>query len=161
MNTIKFISSFVLLIFFNLQVKSQNNFKKDSTNIHNTIIKLFDGMREGDSMKVRATFHKDLRMLTSYTTKSGNRKIKKDIVSDFLIAVGTPHEDIWDERIINITIQIDGSLAQAWIENTFYVDDKLSHCGIDAFQLIKDDNNQWKIINLMDTRRKIGCELVN
>ncbi len=71
MNTIKFISSFVLLILFTVQVKSLNNFKRDSTNIHNTIIKLFDGMREGDSIKVGTTFHKDLRMLTSYTTESG------------------------------------------------------------------------------------------
>lgn len=32
-----------------------------------------------------------------------------------------------------------------------------SHCGIDAFQLFKDDKGEWKITQIVDTRRKEGC----
>ena len=38
----------------------------------------------------------------------------------------------------------------------FYLDDKFSHCGVDAFQLFKG-NTGWEIFQLTDTRKKEGC----
>ena len=157
MTTLKYKSLLFLLFIFTLQLRSQNNFKKDSVNIYKVIIALFDGMRDGDSAKVHTTFHNKVRMYTSYRSKTGEQKLEESKLSQFLNAVGTSHESEWDERIWNTTIQIDGNLAQVWTDYTFYIGDKFSHCGVDAFQLIKDKSKNWKIINLIDTRRTEAC----
>ncbi|MCK5637853.1 MAG: nuclear transport factor 2 family protein [Flavobacteriaceae bacterium] len=155
----KIIFSIVLMLCFGMhQIQSQNeSSKKDSLAVHKVIIDLFDGMREGDSTKVRNTFHKDVIMLTTYNNKDNINVLEKGSLIEFLHAIASPHPKIYDEKIWNTTIQIDDTLAQVWTDYAFYVGAEFSHCGVDAFQLIKDANEEWKIIHLIDTRRKEGC----
>jgi hypothetical protein len=54
-------------------------------------------------------------------------------------------------------IQIDGAMANAWTSYEFWVNGSFSHCGVNSFQLFKDEG-AWKIIYLIDTRRKEGCQ---
>ena len=158
---LKLIQTFILLIFISIQCYSQKDLiSNNNLAVSNTIIKLFDGMREVDSSKVRSVFRDDVRMFTSFKTKSGENMLKEGELIDFLNAIGSPHPEIWDEKIWNTIIQIDGNLAQVWTDYAFYVGEKFSHCGVDAFQLIKEENENWKIINLIDTRRIEGCKLM-
>lgn len=55
-------------------------------------------------------------------------------------------------------MEIDGPLASVWVVYAFYVDDPFSHCGVDAFHLVKLEDS-WKIFHLVDTRRKADCEV--
>ena len=145
---------------FVLTVQGQNHtIKMDSTSIHTVILTLFDGMREADSAKVSSVFHKKVRMYSSFSSKEGELILKEGKLSSFLNAIGTPHDKIWDERIWNTKIQIDGGIAQVWTDYAFYISDDFSHCGVDAFDLVKDSSGNWKIIHLMDTRKKEACEL--
>jgi hypothetical protein len=48
------------------------------------------------------------------------------------------------ERIWNPEIRIHGLIATLWAPYDFWIDGKFSHCGIDAFDLIKTDEG-WKI----------------
>ena len=57
------------------------------------------------------------------------------------------------EKIISFSIQVDGAMAHAWTPYEFYINEKLIHKGVNAFTLFKEDNS-WKIIHLIDTRRK-------
>jgi len=158
----KYILSAIFIYFITNSLHSQKNeSNKDSVLVHNAIIKLFDGMREGDSAKVHSVFYDNVRMLTSFRLKTGESKLNEDSLPGFLQAVGNGHQEIWDERISNTIIQIDGDLAQVWTDYSFFADRTFSHCGVDAFQLVKDKEGQWKIINLIDTRRKTGCEGAN
>lgn len=75
----------------------------------------------------------------------------------FVQAVGAPHEEVWDERIWDAEVEVDGPLATAWIQYAFYVGETFSHCGVDAFQLFKGEDG-WKIFHIADTRRQEGCE---
>ena len=56
-------------------------------------------------------------------------------------------------NILGFDIKIDGNMANAWTPYEFWFDGNFSHCGINSFQLIKEDKT-WKIIYLVDTRRK-------
>lgn len=51
----------------------------------------------------------------------------------------TMRERIWDPEV-----RVHGSIATVWTAYDFWIDGKLSHCGIDAFDLIKTDKG-WKI----------------
>jgi len=133
------------------------SFSAEESKVHQVIIDLFDGMREGDSAKVHRTFDDRVMMWTSHTNKEGEAVLKQDKLQGFLDAVGTPHDEIWNEKIRNTKIQIDGNLAQAWTEYGFFIGEKFSHCGVDAFLFSKIDG-QWKIITLADTRQREGCD---
>lgn len=130
--------------------------QSDSAAVHQVVIDLFDGMRAGDSSKVHAVFDNEVRMFSSFSKKSGEEILHEGDLDKFLESVGTPHEQVWDERIRNTVIQIDGNIAQVWTEYDFYLGDTFSHCGIDAFHLVRR-KGKWKVIHLMDTRRAKGC----
>ncbi|MCJ8290722.1 MAG: nuclear transport factor 2 family protein [Crocinitomicaceae bacterium] len=116
------------------------------------IDQLFEGMKSGDSSLVRGAFHSDARAYTSYE-KEGAYQLHAGSIDDFVNAVGTPHDEVWDERISNVVIQIDDGLAQVWMDYSFYVGDQFSHKGVNAMQLAHLDG-RWQIIHLADTRRK-------
>ncbi len=118
---------------------------------------LFEGMKQGDSALVSDLFHPDVRMLTSYTSSDGEPVLKEGSLADFLKAIGTPHPEVWNEKIWNTEIRVDDNLAQIWTDYAFYVDDRFSHCGVDAFQLVKETDGKWRIVHLIDTRRKEPC----
>lgn len=139
-------------------VYSQGDLNKDKQAVKKVINDLFDGMREADSSKVKSLFLKDVQMYTSFTNKEGEKVLKKGELAGFLKAIGSPHDEIWDEKIWDTSVMIDGGIAQVWTNYAFYVGTNFSHCGVDAFHLAKDASGSWKIMHLMDTRRKEGCD---
>jgi len=48
------------------------------------------------------------------------------------------------ERIWNAEVRIRGPIADVWASYDFWRDGKLSHCGVDAFDLIKTEEG-WRI----------------
>lgn len=122
-----------------------------------TISTLFKAMYDGDSTMAKMVFADGATLNSVYTTKDGKQMMNNGNVSEFINAIGSPHDEVWDERIGSLEIKIDGDLAQAWMDYMFFVDDKLSHCGVNAMHLIRKDG-QWKIFQIVDTRRKEGCE---
>lgn len=118
--------------------------------------RLFDGMRAGDSAMVRSTLHPKVLFATTFV-RQGTPTVEVDDGPDgFIKAVGTPHTEIWDERVAHPVVLQDGNFASVWMDYTFYLDGKKSHCGVDAFFMGKDATG-WKIVSLMDTRRKEEC----
>lgn len=116
------------------------------------IDRLFDGMRAADSAAVRAVFHPDARLQTT-AVRDGQPVLRTDSLARFLRAVGTPRTEVWDERIANVEIRADGELASAWMDYAFYVDDRFSHCGVNALQFARTPAG-WQIIQIADTRRR-------
>ena len=121
-----------------------------------TVHRLFDGMRAGDSGAVRAVFH-PAAFLATAVVRQGAPEVQVDKLDGFVQAVGTPHDEVWDERVVSEEVRIDGALATVWTEYSFYAGAKFSHCGVDAFQLARTDGG-WRIIALTDTRRQEGCK---
>ncbi|ATP58166.1 hypothetical protein CPT03_17695 [Pedobacter ginsengisoli] len=121
-----------------------------------TINKLFEGMKNTDSAMVSNAFASNAIMQSIHKSKDGEFKLTDEKVSDFIKFTGTSHKEKFDERIIFTKILIDGNLASVWTDYKFYIDNKFSHCGVNSFQLFKDKTT-WKIIYIVDTRRKENC----
>ena len=119
--------------------------------------RFFDAMRAADGATVGGLFHPDAR-LQSVGDLSGRSVLETGDVEAFVQAVGTPRTEVWDERIWNLEILVDGGLATAWMNYAFYVDDQFSHCGVNAFQFVRTDAD-WQILQITDTRRREGCNL--
>ncbi len=140
----------LLLLIFPSFVYSQKNEKKE---VRKVIDQLFEGMRKGDSSLVRKTFLPHATLNTSFVNLKGEAKLHRDSITSFLIAIGTPHKELWDERLLSCEIKIDDNLATVWTKYAFYADNVYSHEGVNAFQLVKVDGS-WKILIITDTRRK-------
>ncbi len=150
-----------LLFVFALILSFPSNAQQDAEGmaIMQPIVRLFTGMNLGDSAMVRSAFAKEVNMATVSKDKAGNQVVRRESsLAGFLKAVGTPHPEPWSEPIWDAHIEVDGTFAQVWTRYAFYIGKKFSHCGIDAFHLVKYDN-EWKIIHLADTRQTIGCEI--
>lgn len=120
--------------------------------VRSTINGLFDGMRAGDSAAVRAVFHEGAHLHTALGPVD-TTAVRTTPIDSFVEAVGRPHEKVWDERIWDVEIRVDGPLASAWVPYAFYLGDELSHCGVNAMQLVQESDG-WKILSLTDTRRQ-------
>lgn len=143
-----------LLIFF-ISTMIYGQVQNDTTKIISTIKRMFDGMRLGNENLFLSSFDSSA-VLMSIGSSLGKTIVHSDDYRSFGKAVGTPHAQVWDERISNVVVHIDGDLASVWTDYNFYLGDKLNHCGIDSFQLVRRDNG-WKILVIVDTRRKEGC----
>jgi ketosteroid isomerase-like protein len=124
--------------------------------VKQTVNTMFDAMRKGDSTLLKSTFAKEMVLQSVSTNKEGKAAISTDSANDFAKAIGTAHSQVYDERIVFGDIKIDGDLASVWAPYKFYLGDKFSHCGVDVFQLMKTADG-WKIIYIVDTRRKDNC----
>lgn len=143
-----------LLILGGSTVSAQSE-NSEAEAVKKIINQLFEGMRKGDSTLVSGTFSKGMIMQT-ISNREGKILVKTDEPAGFLKAVGTPHAEVWDERITFDQVLIDANLASVWTSYQFYIGDKFSHCGVNSFQLVKGKEG-WKIIYLIDTRRKENC----
>jgi hypothetical protein len=124
--------------------------------IKQTVNNMFDAMRKSDSALLRSTFAKGIVFQSVANKKDGTTALVTENPDDFIKMVGTPHQGIYDDRIVFQDIKIDGDLASIWAPYKFYLNDKFSHCGVDVFQLMKTVAG-WKIIYVVDTRRKDNC----
>lgn len=150
-------SNFLIIVFLmaTSQISAQIQQHEEDL-VKGTINKLFEGMRNTDSAMVSAAFSNNAIMQTIHKTKDGEFKLRDEKVSDFIKLTGTPRKEKLDERIVFTKILIDGNLASVWTDYKFYIDNKFSHCGVNSFQLFKD-KTIWKIIYIVDTRRKENC----
>jgi hypothetical protein len=140
------------------QAGSSSASSADKAAVMAVVKKLFDGMRAGDSSMVRSVFAPNVRMITVAPRQGVMTASVTNGADSFAKAVGTPHAEVWDERIANEKVEIDGALASVWVDYAFFRGTTFSHCGVDHFLLTKDSAGAWSILELADTRRNAGCE---
>ncbi len=60
------------------------------------------------------------------------------------------------ERMFQPEVRVRGPLATVWTAYDFHRDGKFSHCGVDAFTLVRTKEG-WKISSLVYTVEPSGC----
>ena len=118
--------------------------------------KVFDAMRTRDTSLLSVAFDSTAR-LVGVRTRDGVSTLTLLPPSQFGAAIArAPAGDVWNERIFDPEVRIDGDVAQVWAYYTFHANKQFSHCGVDAFMLMRV-GSQWKITQLSDSRRTTGC----
>ncbi|OQP41028.1 hypothetical protein A4H97_15625 [Niastella yeongjuensis] len=131
--------------------QAQTQTTEDSVKV--TINRMFEGMKNADTVLLKSAFTDDPILQTVATNKKKQVYIKSDKFKDFVKFIGDQKVGEADERIEFESIRIDGALAMVWAPYQFYYKGKFHHCGVNSFQLVLLDNN-WKVQYLIDTRRK-------
>jgi len=126
---------------------------QNTANIMQPIKNLFDGMREHDSSKILQQFTESA--LLQRTDKNGN--VTSTDIQQFSRNISQSSAFL-DEQLLNHVVLQQDSLASVWTPFAFYIDGKLSHCGSNSFQLVKQ-NAQWKIHYLIDVSHSGDCQI--
>ena len=125
----------------------------DIAAVRAVVQRLFDGMRARDTVMMSSVFHPEARFYGH--NRAG--EIQLTTPSSFLQGIGrAPAGVLLDEVIQDVEVRIDGKLATVWTYYDFFAGDRFSHCGYDAFLLLKA-GAEWKIVALADSRRTEGC----
>ncbi|TDE28499.1 nuclear transport factor 2 family protein [Flavobacterium ranwuense] len=137
----------IVILFISANSHAQNQ------EIQKVVETFFEAFHAKDTLKLQA-FCEDTMILQSIAENAKGTKLSNEKPEAFFKSIASiPAELKFQEKILSYSIQVDGSMAHAWTPYEFYVNGKLSHKGVNAFTLFKKDNT-WKIIHLIDTRRK-------
>ena len=118
---------------------------------------LFTAMRNADSAQLMDAFDDNAVLQTIVVDSAGKVKAQNYPVTTFASAIGRLPKGAADEQVKIETLKIDGPLAAVWAPYHFYYNGTLLHCGVDSFQLIRV-NGTWKILYIVDTRKKGACD---
>ena len=140
-------------IIFILFIASISKNYAQNREVQKTIEDFFVAFHAKDSVKLKEICSNKI-ILQSIEEQVKGAKISEVTASKFYKSIATiPNNVRFNEKILSYTIQVDGAMAHAWTPYEFYVNDKLSHQGVNAFTLFKE-NDIWEIIFIIDTRRK-------
>jgi hypothetical protein len=144
-------SALVLLLFCSFLATTQA--QSDKKAIKAVINQFFIGLSTSDTTLIKSTCTEKPILQTYMKGKTGQLKVTSLEFSKFVAMIGTPSKNKLFEDIKFKAINLEQELATVWTPYTFYVNDKVSHCGTNAFQLVKTTEG-WKIQYILDTRRK-------
>ncbi|QLE02926.1 nuclear transport factor 2 family protein [Galbibacter sp. BG1] len=146
--------SFLLLLSFFIGT-SQNPVENE---VKNKINDFFEAFHQQDTTALKSYVSDAIVMQTVVSSENGESELRTQEFGKFLKSIASiPSENNFKEELLDCNVKIDGAMAHAWTPYKFWYNGKLSHCGVNSFQLIKEVDT-WKIIYVVDTRRKTGCE---
>lgn len=129
----------------------------DEEAVINTVKQLFTGMHAKDTAVVRSTFHPTMARLYSTGNTADYKPAMAEVSIDkFIGGISKAGTKFLDERITYYEVRVDDNIATVWAPYEFYLDSVFSHCGVNAFQLVKTPDG-WKILTITDSRRNKDC----
>ena len=127
----------------------------DRALILETVQKFFDSIEFRDKQLLESILVPNSLNISARELDDGEAQFNVMSYDEVVTALTRPgrnaKERSWDE-----TVLIQGNIAVVWTPYDFHVDGVFSHCGIDSFQLIKQDG-QWLISNSSWTLETENC----
>ncbi len=131
---------------------------EDEQSAKKLVTDFFDAFHQQDTLKFREFAHPDMVLQSISVQENEENDLKTYSYAEFLKGVSEISGGIDFEEILHdFNIQINGAMATVNTPYTFMLNGERSHCGVNTFQLMKEDD-EWKIIYLVDTRMKSGCK---
>ena len=146
---------FYLTVLISTTIFGQETIEQEA---EQTVKTFFEGFHKGDTALMKSVMMDKVLMQTVYKTKEGmDVLVTEESGKLFKAVVDRTEDQKWEEKILEYKVQVDGNMANVWTPYEFWFNGNFSHCGVNSFQLFHD-NGTWKIIYLIDTRRREGCQ---
>ena len=150
MKKILFITILLSLISFSAFAQTQD--EKDSLAVVN---KMFTEMANHNPTAIAELFNKEANLAAIIKTKEGKIIVRnftgEAFSKNFAEKRGEIKEDMYLPKV-----EVDGDLAMIWGRYVFFSDGKVSHCGVNAFHLVRTEMG-WKIANASSTIDPANC----
>lgn len=143
----------MLCLGFSVQAQEPETYQE----LRGTIETFFEGFHEKDSMMMKSVTSDKIVMQSIGKDEDGETVLNQEDFSKFLRSiVEIPAESTFREEIHSFEVRAEGDMATVWTPYSLFMNGVLSHCGVNSFQLMKKKGS-WKIIYLVDTRKKMNC----
>ena len=117
--------------------------------------RFFDSMATRDVSAASAVLVAEGRFFSVRKDDKGETVVRSTTVKEYLERMPAGKERLL-ERMWNPEVKLHGALATVWTPYDFYRDGKFSHCGIDAFDLVKTKSG-WQIASAVFTIERTDC----
>lgn len=145
----------ILLFFMGIESYAQKTI--DEVAAKTAIEDFFIAFHKQDTTALRSMAHPSIQMQSISVKEDAEPKLITEEYGNFLKAIyAIPKTTKFEEQIHSYKIQVDGPMANVSTPYSFFVNGELSHCGVNTFHLFKE-KGFWKIVYIIDTRRKKGC----
>jgi uncharacterized protein (TIGR02246 family) len=129
--------------------------KDDAKDVLAVVDKMFAEMANHNPAAIAELFTKDSNLTALIKRKDGKTAIAaftgEAFSKNFAEKKGEIKEDMYEHKTL-----IDGDLAMIWGRYVFFVDGKISHCGLNSFHLVRTETG-WRIANASSTIDATGC----
>lgn len=115
---------------------------------------LFAQMRAANAAGILATGTPENQLVGIRKTKEGKTRI--DVINAEAFTKFFTKADAVEEVMYSPNVEVSGDWAMVWGRYVFFVGDKVSHCGINQFNLVRTDAG-WKIANGASTMNAADC----
>jgi hypothetical protein len=126
----------------------------DRDEIVAVVQRFFDAIAKRDPLLARQAMTPD-GQLVSVTEQDGKPIIRSRPTQQFIDSLaggaGTSLERMW-----NPEVRIHGAIGTLWTRYDFHRNGTFSHCGVDAFHLVKTPDG-WRITSAMYTIERANC----
>ncbi len=126
----------------------------DKSLVLGVVQKLFDEMAAANAAGILATGTADNQLVAVQKGRDGKNRISAitgEQFTKFFTKPGAIKEVMYDPKT-----HIDGDWAMVWGRYVFFAEGKVSHCGINQFNLVRTETG-WKIANGASTIDPGAC----
>ena len=127
---------------------------EDKKAVLGVVNELFTQMRAANAAGILATGTPENQLVGIRKTKEGKTRI--DVINADAFSKFFTKKDAVEELMYEQNVALDGDWAMVWGRYVFFVGDKVSHCGINQFNLVRTDAG-WKIANGASTMNPSDC----
>ena len=119
------------------------------------IDKLFAEMANHNPSAITELWTKEA-ILTAVIRKKDGTNVIHSMNSEAFSKNFSEKKNVIREDMYEMKTHVDGGIAMVWGRYVFFVDGKVSHCGLNTFDLVKTDSG-WKIANASSSIDPTAC----
>ena len=131
-----------------LTIPRQTSAQDDAAEVITTVQRFFDSMAAKDTAEARQVLMLDATYFSVRDGPDGTR-VRRSTNRAYVEGLSTQTDD-WQERMWDPQVMVHGGIAVVWTPYDFHRNGQFSHCGVDAFSLVKTDEG-WKIAGIVYT----------
>ena len=125
---------------------------EDEQAVLNSVNALLGTFNAGNPAEILRWVYPDGRV-TGTGILPGRTGVRSESWTQFTQRLGN---SAFQETISDPAVEVDGDAAMVWAPFVVRVAGKVSNCGIDHFDMVRE-NGAWKVMNLTFSSRTAGC----
>lgn len=127
----------------------------DANDVLAVVNKMFAEMANHNPAAIAALYAPDANLAAVIKTKDGKSVVRsftgEKFSQNFAVKKGELEEIMYAPET-----KLFGDLALVWGRYVFFTDSKISHCGVNAFHMVRTETG-WRIANASTTIEPQGC----
>jgi Uncharacterized protein conserved in bacteria with a cystatin-like fold len=127
----------------------------DEKEVLAVINKLWEAMTAHKPADIVALHTPEAQLVAIMKNKEGKSITQTIKTEDFSKNFSEKRAEILEDMYAP-KVEVHGDFAQVWGRYVFFVNNKISHCGVNAFHLVRTDAG-WKIAGASSTMEPQGC----